>query len=101
MNLQCETCAYGDKRYSYTYKCRYCNSVYDDTGTAPEYVDVNRVCGDYIGVACIDGTCPNANEEYNLPMPCADCFYYKGCEDCAAPEMGLCEKEVETDGTEV
>lgn len=49
----------------------------------PEY------CPDYVGVACVDGTCPIANcEEYaERCMPviscCRDCFYYKGCEDCA------------------
>jgi hypothetical protein len=49
----------------------------------PEY------CPDYVGVACVDGTCPIANcEEYaERYMPviscCRDCFYYKGCEDCA------------------
>lgn len=49
----------------------------------PEY------CPDYVGVACVDGTCPVANcEEYaERCMPvissCRNCFYYKGCEDCA------------------
>lgn len=49
----------------------------------PEY------CPDYVGVACVDGTCPVANcEEYTercMPVIscCRDCFYYKGCEDCA------------------
>ena len=49
----------------------------------PEY------CPDYVGVACVDGTCPAANcEEYaERCMPvissCRDCSYYKGCEDCA------------------
>ena len=46
-------------------------------------------CLDYVGVACVDGTCPVANcEEYaERCMPvissCRNCFYYKGCEDCA------------------
>ena len=49
----------------------------------PEY------CPDYVGIACVDGTCPVANcEEYaERCMPvisnCRNCFYYKGCEDCA------------------
>ena len=49
----------------------------------PEY------CPDYVGVACVDGTCPVANcEEYaERCMPvisgCRNCFYYKECEDCA------------------
>lgn len=46
-------------------------------------------CPDYVGVACVDGTCPVANcEEYvEWCMPvissCRNCFYYKDCEDCA------------------
>lgn len=49
----------------------------------PEY------CPDYVGVACVDGTCPAANrEEYTercMPVIscCRDCFYYEGCKDCA------------------
>lgn len=46
-------------------------------------------CRDYVGVACVDGSCPKANaEEYeegcmDVISRCEDCFYYKGCEDCA------------------
>lgn len=46
-------------------------------------------CDDYVGVACVDGTCPKANaDEYaercmDVIANCKDCFYYKGCEDCA------------------
>lgn len=103
MNPKCETCAYKNLPYYQANKCRYCHSVYDDTGDAPEYVDANGVCDGYVGAACIDGTCPNAqeHEEYCCPIPCADCFYNKGCADCAAPEMGLCDKEVKPNGPEV
>ena len=103
MTMSCDTCAYHDNHYYRSGRCMYCRSVYDDTGTASEYVDVRNACVDYIGCACIDGTCPNAQEYegYNLPIPCADCFYYKGCEDCAAPEMGVCNREVKQNGPEV
>ena len=46
-------------------------------------------CPQYVGVACVDGTCPAANreeyEERGIPVTkgCRDCFYYEGCEDCA------------------
>ena len=46
------------------------------------------ICKEYVGVACIDGTCPKANrDEYierNIPVidNCADCHFYLGCEDC-------------------
>lgn len=51
-------------------------------------------CKAYVGVSCVDGSCPIANmEEYEercvpLVKRCEDCFYYKGCEDC-----GLCDTE--------
>lgn len=54
-------------------------------------------CGNYCGVACIDGRCPKA-VYYDLlysdygpdpsdlglsrNMDCKNCGYYKGCEDC-------------------
>lgn len=56
----------------------------------PEY------CPNYMGVACVNGTCPVANcEEYaERCMPfiscCRDCFYYKGCEDCGFDETEYC-----------
>lgn len=54
-------------------------------------------CRDYVGVACVDGTCPAAlREEYEercIPTVknCRDCFYYKGCEDCALKDTEYCE----------
>ncbi len=47
-----------------------------------------KVCKGYVGVSCIDGTCPRANaEEYferdmDVVKNCNECHYYKGCEDC-------------------
>lgn len=46
-------------------------------------------CQNYVGVACVDGSCPKAwQEEYEergIPIirSCRECGYYKGCEDCA------------------
>ena len=44
-------------------------------------------CPDYVGVACINGSCPLAvyedNPDYFDSKPrCKDCGYYKGCSDC-------------------
>ena len=47
--------------------------------------------------ACIDGTCQIAlREEYEercIPTVknCRECFYYKGCEDCALKDTEYCE----------
>lgn len=55
-------------------------------------------CKNYVGVVCVDGTCPMANrEEYeeccmSLINNCEDCFYYKGCEDCALSGTEYCVK---------
>lgn len=45
-------------------------------------------CPDYVGVACVDGSCPLAiyedNPDYFDSKPrCKDCGDYKGCSDCA------------------
>lgn len=56
-------------------------------------------CRGYVGVACVDGTCPRANaDEYgercmDAVSNCDDCFYYKGCEDCALSNTGYCPKK--------
>lgn len=53
-------------------------------------------CKDYVGSACVDGTCPRANtEEYaercmDVILSCDDCFYYEGCEDCILSDTGYC-----------
>lgn len=58
-----------------------------------------RRCGDYVGVACVDGTCPKANmDEYSIKdmdviTNCDECYFYKGCEDCALNGTEYCEKE--------
>lgn len=53
-------------------------------------------CKSYVGVACVNGLCPKANaDEYaercmDVISDCNDCFYYKGCEDCAFVDTGYC-----------
>ena len=48
-----------------------------------------KYCPDYVGRACVDGTCPAARqeecEERGIPVIycCQNCFYYEGCKDCA------------------
>lgn len=55
-----------------------------------------KYCDRYIGVSCVDGSCPNAQEYENyFPISYKECFYYKGCEDCAASDFGCCPKEEE------
>ena len=55
-------------------------------------------CRDYVGVSCVDGTCPRANAEkyaercMDAISNCDDCFYYKGCEDCALNGTEYCDK---------
>lgn len=56
-------------------------------------------CKMYVGVTCVDGTCPFALQEefeqYSLPFDfsCENWFYYKGCEDCALSSTEYCPKE--------
>lgn len=58
-----------------------------------------KQCKEYCGVACIDGTCPKANqEEYQercIPIiqNCKKCHMYKGCEDCYFDGTEYCAKE--------
>ena len=59
---------------------------------------MSKKCSSYVGVACVNGSCPNALREEN-PEYYADCYgtfkrqqcrycgYNKGCEDCAIPHM--------------
>ncbi len=57
-----------------------------------------KICKDYVGVSCVDGTCPMAKaEEYeercmDVVKKCSDCHYYKGCEDCALSGTEYCDK---------
>ena len=49
---------------------------------------MEKYCSNYVGLSCIDGTCPVANaeeyEERGIPLTksCRYCFYYEGCKDC-------------------
>lgn len=48
----------------------------------------NKICPAYLGLACIDGSCPIANRDeyaergYYIVSDCSQCNFYKGCEDC-------------------
>ena len=55
-----------------------------------------KICKDYCGVACIDGSCPNAlledNPDYFVDVygqssriKCSDCAYNEQCKDCCIP----------------
>ncbi len=54
-------------------------------------------CKNYVGVACIDGTCPIAlSEEYaercmDVIKSCEDCWRYTGCKDCILAGTKYCE----------
>lgn len=56
-----------------------------------------KYCKDYVGLACINGTCPKANsEEYEercIPVirNCGECYFYMGCEDCALADTEYCD----------
>lgn len=60
--------------------------------------EMKKSCGRYVGVACVDGTCPMANsEEYEercvpLVKNCEECYCNKGCEDCAMKGTEYCEE---------
>lgn len=54
-------------------------------------------CKSYVGITCVDGTCPNAlAEEYSEygyeKVSCIECGFNKGCEDCGLPCCGLCDR---------
>lgn len=51
-----------------------------------------KVCPNYTGVTCVDGSCPMIeNSDYS----CDRCPYYSGCYDCAyCGKDGKCELEV-------
>ena len=64
-----------------------------------------KICGQYVGVACVNGSCPIANAdtyaEYGMDVirRCEDCWMRKGCEDCALYGTDYCPsplEEVET-----
>jgi len=64
-----------------------------------EEYDMAKRCREYVGVACVDGSCPKANreeyEERDIPIvkSCRHCYYYKGCEDCALKDTKYCSGE--------
>lgn len=55
-------------------------------------------CKEYTGVFCVDGNCPMANAEeyeergYDVIKNCGECYYYRGCEDCAWNGTTYCNK---------
>lgn len=56
---------------------------------------MNCRCSNYVGMTCVDGSCPIAlcnDEQLFLPfLNCDDCPYYKGCEDCIfSSDCGKC-----------
>lgn len=47
----------------------------------------NNRCFNYVGVSCVNGSCPKAlAEKYSdysyVHYNCDNCIHYKGCEDC-------------------
>ncbi len=55
-------------------------------------------CKNYVGVTCVNGTCPNAlAEEYPEygyeKVSCEECGFYKGCNDCIFFDGLSCEIE--------
>ena len=61
-----------------------------------------KICKNYVGLSCIDGTCPIANaDEYeergmDVVKKCSDCYRYKGCEDCASYDPKYCDSPIKT-----
>lgn len=59
-----------------------------------------KICKGYLGLACVDGSCPIANaEEYaercmDVIKKCDDCPFYKGCEDCAFIYSEYCKNSL-------
>lgn len=55
-------------------------------------------CRNYVGVACVNGSCPMAlKEKYAeqcIPTikDCRDCWLYRGCEDCALCDTEYCSE---------
>ena len=85
--------------------CLDCETAEENATLDPKVREIERIilndnerCGGYVGVACVDGTCPKANreeyEERGIPLVrnCGDCHFYKGCEDCALYETEYCDK---------
>lgn len=60
---------------------------------------MSKRCKNYVGVACVNGSCPIAlreeYEEYGIPVinNCNECHKYKGCEDCASFNTEYCDQK--------
>ena len=58
---------------------------------------MSKRCIHYVGVACVDGSCPMAKaEEYeercmDVVTNCNECHYYEGCDDCYFYGTDYCE----------
>jgi hypothetical protein len=56
---------------------------------------MEKGCRGYVGVTCVNGTCPKAiKEEYEEQsrsvLKCDQCFFNKGCVDCALADTKYC-----------
>lgn len=53
-------------------------------------------CPNYVGVTCVDGSCPKAYADecrergMDVTENCKECGFYKGCEDCALYDTEYC-----------
>ena len=63
------------------------------------YVIVGTGSDTYVGVACVNGSCPVALAEqwseydYSFVKGCDECWLYKGCEDCGLYDGEYCTVE--------
>lgn len=61
---------------------------------------MGEICGRYVGLACVDGSCPVANMEdiaergMDVVRSCRDCHLYRGCEDCALVGTEYCVNHI-------
>lgn len=55
---------------------------------------MEKRCVNYVGLACVDGSCPAALDEFHSleAADCENCFYYQGCADCALADTEHCEE---------
>lgn len=56
---------------------------------------MEKGCKGYVGTACVNGTCPKTmKEEYEeqgrSAINCSQCFFNRGCEDCALADTEYC-----------
>lgn len=56
------------------------------------------ICKDYVGVVCVNGTCPKALEEVPFTFNCDDCFFNDGCADCALLNTEYCSGQENIEG---